>query len=387
MKPPLNRDRLAQSFTKLCEISSPSRQEGRISAYLKEVFTDLGADLIYEDQSAERTGSESGNLIIRFNGDLPAQDGFFLSCHMDTVQPGEGVQVVRTGDIFTSKGDTILGSDDKAGIAAIIEAMQMLKESGEKHPMIEVVITTCEEIGLLGAKHVEYDKIQTKFGYALDSSGIDNVIIGAPAANKMKITIKGQAAHAGLCPEAGINALTLAVEAIGKLKLGRLDQESTCNLGVIKGGVATNIVPEEISIEGEVRSHSQEKLQHYTKEITDSFQSVIDSWQPTELTGEARPSLSIDIDDDYPALAIERDSAVLKRIDAAAQAAGKSLEYIIAGGGSDANIFCGAGLPTAIVATGMEKVHTLEEQLDLKDLISITELVYNLAVVDTTATQ
>ncbi len=181
--------------------------KGLLPPTCKQAFTDLGADAIYEDDSAAHTGSESGNLIVRFNGSRPDLEGLFFSCHMDTVEPGVGVEVVRTGDIFTSKGDTILGGDDKTGIAAVLELMTLLKENNTPHPTLEVVITTCEEIGLLGAKNLEYQKLQTKYGYALDSTGNNHVVIGAPAANKIKVEIKGMAAHAGLCPEAGINAL------------------------------------------------------------------------------------------------------------------------------------------------------------------------------------
>lgn len=217
----VNRERLAKIFTELCEIDSPSLREEKICQELKRLFVQLGADSVYEDNSASKTGSESGNLIIRFNGNMPDKPGFFFSCHMDTVSPAIGVKVVRTGDIFTSKGDTILGGDDKSGIAAVIELFEVIKEQQTPHPMIEVIITTCEEIGLLGAKHLEFDKIQTKYGYALDSTGMNSVIVGAPAGNKITVTIKGLAAHAGLCPEEGINALELSAAALTKLKLGR----------------------------------------------------------------------------------------------------------------------------------------------------------------------
>lgn len=376
----IQRERLAATFTELCEIDSPSRKEGRIAAHLKDIFAKLGASSIYEDNSAAKTGSESGNLIFRFEGNLPEQEGLFFSCHMDTVEPASGIEVVRTGDIFTSRGDTVLGGDDKSGIAAIIETLSIIKENNTPHPMIEVVVTTCEEIGLVGAKNLEYDQIQTKYGYALDSSGINHVILGAPAANKIEVEIRGLAAHAGLCPEAGINALTLAVTAMNKIPLGRLDDESTSNFGVISGGMATNIIPDLVLLKGEVRSHSVEKLASHTKTITDIFQRTVSDWQGNTLTGEHRPSVKVEIVGDYPVLAISHDAPVVKRVQKAAILAGKNLKYIVAGGGSDANIFCGHDLPTAIVATGMNKVHTIDEQLDLNDLISVTELVYALAI-------
>ena len=375
----IDRERLAATFTKLCGISSPSRREGKISAYLKEAFAALGADAVYEDGSAVHTGSQSGNLIVRFEGTAPGREGFFLSCHMDTVEPAEGVEVVRTGDIFTSRGDTILGGDDKTGIAAVLEVLTILREKRLPHPTIEVIITTCEEVGLLGAKHLDYDRLHTRYGYALDSTGNNHVVIGAPAANKFKVEIKGLAAHAGLCPEAGINALSLAVAALSTLTVGRLDSESTCNFGVIQGGVATNIVPERVLLKGEVRSHDPAKLERYTGEILAAFEKAVAEWVPSAISGEQRPSVSFDIVDDYPCLRLAEDAPVVTRISRAAAACGKELRFTIAGGGSDANIFNGRGLPTAIVATGMDKVHTVDERADLADLVNLAELLLALA--------
>ena len=375
----VNRERLASTFTALCNISSPSRREGKISAYLKELFSELGADFIYEDGSAVHTGSESGNLIIRFQGTAAEREGFFLSCHMDTVEPADGVEVLRHGDIFTSKGETILGGDDKTGIAAVLELIAVLKERQLPYPTLEVIITTCEELGLLGAKHLEYQLLTTGYGYALDSTGNNHVVVGAPAANKFEIEIRGMAAHAGLCPETGINALTLATTALSTLTMGRLDSESTCNFGMIQGGVATNIVPERVRLRGEVRSHDPRKLQRYTAEIFGAFEKAVADWRSTPAHGEHRPTVRIDIVDDYPCLLLGEDAPVVARIRKAAAACNKHLRYIVAGGGSDANIFNGFGIPTAIVASGMDKVHTVEEQVDLNNLVNLTELLLALA--------
>jgi tripeptide aminopeptidase len=289
-----------------------------------------------------------------------------------------GVKVARNGDIFTSTGETVLGGDDKTGLAAVLELLALLRENRIPHPKLEVVVTTCEEIGLLGAKHLDYRRIETPYGYALDSTGINHVVIGAPAANKISIELQGLAAHAGLCPEAGINALTLAVKALSRIRLGRLDHESTCNFGIIQGGVATNIVPAKVLLRGEVRSHSPEKLKRHTEEIFATFQRTVDDWRGSPASAGALPSLAITIVDDYPPLSLSEDTPVVARVKKAAAAAGKNLRYIVAGGGSDANIFNGFGLPTAIIATGMSKVHTVEERLDLNDLVNLTELLYSL---------
>lgn len=380
MIPQIQRERLAKTFVELCEISSPSRRERAIADHLKQVFRKLGASAVIEDGSASATGSESGNLIIRFNGSRPETDGIFFSCHMDTVQPGDGVQVVQNGNIFTSRHETILGGDDKSGIAAIIEMITVLSENGIAHGPIEIVITTCEEIGLLGAKHLEHQLLKAKYGYALDSSGIDKVIIGAPSANKFSIEITGAAAHAGLNPEAGLSAVQVAARAIDQIRLGRLDEESTANFGIIRGGVATNIIPEQVTIEGEVRSHSAEKLARYTAEIETVFRNTADNWPPPSAAAGLKPTVKIETLSEYPAMRLTMDAPVIRRIAGAGETLGKELSFVVAGGGSDANIFNSFGLPTAIVATGMDKVHTTDEQLDLDDLASITELILAVAV-------
>ncbi len=380
MPPKIDRQRLAATFIELCQINSHSRQEKQVADHLTDCFRRLGADTIHTDDSAERTGSETGNLLVRFKGKGQDSGGLFFSCHMDTVEPGQDVQVLRTGDMFTSKGATILGGDDKSGIASLIELMSILTETGVDHPQIELIFTTCEEIGLLGAKHLDYTWLQSKYGYALDSTGIDRVITGAPAANKIKIEVHGIAAHAGLNPEKGINAFCLAAKAIADLRLGRLDEQSTANFGLIKGGIATNIVPDLITLEGEVRSHSAQKLDEYTKEIETTFQKTIENWRNPFLHHDGVPSVDIMVQQEYPAMRLLESAPVLERIRRAGSRIGRNLDFLIAGGGSDANILCFYGLPTAIVATGMDKVHTTDECLDLNDMVSLTELLYALVL-------
>lgn len=376
----IDRQRLAETFIELCEIGSPSRQEKNVADYLIDCFTRLGAEAIHIDGSAVATGSDSGNLLIRFGASGQRGDGLFFSCHMDTVEPGLGVQVIREGDIFTSRGDTVLGSDDKSGVAALIELMRILTESGANRPTIELIFTTCEEIGLQGAKHLDCSWLKTPYGYALDSTGIDKVIVGAPAANKIKIEVHGIAAHAGLNPEKGINAFCLAAKAIAELRLGRLDEQSTANFGLIKGGIATNIVPDLITLEGEVRSHSAEKLDEYTREIEATFKKTIDNWRNPFRDQPGAPSVDIWVKEEYPAMRLDKSAPVLERIEKAGARLGRNLEFVVAGGGSDANIFCSHGLPTAIVATGMDKVHTTDERLDFNDLVSLTELLLALVM-------
>ena len=369
----INRERLASCFTLLCETDSPSREEGKVAALLKGIFSDLGADEILEDDSARVTGSDSGNLFVRFKGTSPGE-GIFFNCHMDTVEPARGVKVRRENDTFFSGGDTVLGSDDKSGIAAIIEAIRYLRENNVPYASIEIILTTCEEIGLLGAKSLDPAMINARIGYSLDSTGIDMVIIGAPAANHLEIIVHGAAAHAGLHPEWGINAISLVAKALTGIPQGRIGDQSSINIGTIQGGTASNIVPEKVTLIGEVRSHSEEYLQQLTDQVQNSFESVVQEW--LDPTGQAKgePSLTFSVHSDFPVMKLDRSDRVLRHIEKAAQSIGLELVYKVAGGGSDANIFNGYGLQTAIIATGMTHVHSTDEQVELGDMEKLTSL-------------
>lgn len=368
----INNERLAGYFTELCVIESPSRKEGKVADYLRHRFAELGADAIDMDASMELTGSETGNLIVRLRGDENAGEPLFFACHMDTVGPTEGgIAVVRQGDRFTSGGETVLGADDKSGIAPLLELVSILKENRIRHCPMELVFTTCEEIGLRGAKAMAPDFITAPYGYALDSTCKGSIITGAPAANRIRIQVRGQAAHSGLAPESGTNALAVAARAIDRLTLGRLDTISTANFGLISGGTAINIIPETIYVEGEVRSHSQVKLASHSREIERVFETVARNWPH----GASKPpAVTISIEEEFPLMRLEDGAPVLDRIERSAEAIGFPLAFDIAGGGSDANIFCGHGRPTAIIPTGMSNVHSTEEYVDLVDMTRLTEL-------------
>ncbi len=374
----VNRERLAKTFMRLCEIDSPSRQEGEIASFLLDRLKELGAEHIVEDLSAQTTGSQSGNLIASFSGNVSEGKPVFFICHMDTVEPGCGVEVERTGDLFTSRGDTILGGDDKSGIAALLEVLQIIRESTFNYRSFQLVLTTCEEIGLLGAKALEHKHIHGEFGYALDSTGIDRIVIGAPAANRLQIAINGVAAHAGLHPEQGVSAIALAAKSISKLSLGRLDEHSTANIGCISGGVASNIIPDKVVIDGEVRSHSAELLLSHTEEIETTFEQVVGDFPKKKINGGVRPSVNIETWLEYPQMIFSMDHPVVEHVRLAGQRLGRDLRFEIAGGGSDANILNSFGLPTVIIATGMTKVHTTDESLNLNDLVGLTELLLEL---------
>jgi tripeptide aminopeptidase len=216
--------------------------------------------------------------------------------------------------------------------------------------------------------------INARIGYALDSTGIDTVIIGAPAANRLEITVHGAAAHAGLHPERGINAISLVAQALISIPQGRIGDQSSINIGTIQGGTASNIVPEQVTLIAEVRSHSEQYLQQLTDQVQSSFESVVQEW--LDPTGQARgePRLTFTVHPDFPVMKLDRSDRVILHIEKAARSIGLELGYKVAGGGSDANIFNGYGLQTAIIATGMTHVHSTDEQVELGDMEKLTSL-------------
>ncbi len=367
--PPINQERLASYFITLCEIDSPGKAEGKVAAYLQDFFNLFPGVTTFVDDSGPSTGSDTGNLIVAIPGTAPEKSPLFFNCHMDVITPCLGVKVCRHNNVFTSFGDTVLGGDDKAGIAILMEMTQLLFENNIPHARLDYLFTTGEEIGLLGAKAFDPSHLCARQGFALDSTGVDNVIIGAPAAVHVLATIYGKAAHAGLNPELGINAISLAAQIITALPGGRLDQESTANIGLISGGMATNIVPAIVSLQGEIRSHSPERLASHKK----SFERIFLEKIPTSCHAPL-PAFALEFPEQYPAMALDLNAPLLAITRRAALALDRTLHYVEAGGGSDANIFNSQGLTTAILGIGMENVHSSHERISLASLIRTLEL-------------
>jgi len=373
-----NSDRLTYYFTTLCEIDSPSKGESKLSNYLRDLFHDLGADQVFEDDSSQSTGSDCGNFVARFNGTRSDVDPVFFNCHLDVIKPCLGVKVRRVDDVFYSVGDTVLGADDKAGIAILIEVLISIILENKPFVPVEFVFTTCEEIGLLGAKAFNPSSLVARYGYSLDSTGIDNVIIGAPASYGISAEIHGLASHAGLRPQYGINAIQLASHAVAHLPLGQIDSETTANIGLIAGGTATNIIPDYVRVDGEVRSHNLEKLYATLDLFKHTFQDVVSNWLDPHNLISSRPSLVFTSPEQYPLMRLDKQSLPVLRAQQAASFLSRPLQFIQAGGGSDANFFNASGLPTAILGIGMENVHSVSENIKLSDMLRTAELVYTI---------
>jgi tripeptide aminopeptidase len=270
----INQDRLVEEFLELVQVDSETKYEAEIAKVLKEKFSALGLNLL-EDDTAEKTGHGAGNLIVTLDGTKDGVDSIYFTSHMDTVVPGKGVKPsIQDGYIMTD-GTTILGADDKAGLAAMLESIRVLKENNIAHGKIEFVITAGEESGLVGAKALDPSLMTAKFGYALDSDGkVGNIIVAAPTQAKVKATLYGKTAHAGVAPERGVSAITMAAKAVAKMPLGRIDEETTANIGRFEGGTQTNIVADRVDILAEARSLVPEKMEAQVAKMKDAFEKT-----------------------------------------------------------------------------------------------------------------
>jgi len=367
----INKERLAETFKFLVEIDSVSKEEGNISEELKEVLESMGAVTVI-DRAGEKTGSDTGNLIAKFSGNTSASP-LLLNAHMDTVQPGKGITVVLEDGIFKSDGTTILGADDKSAIAIILETLRVLQENNLPYGPLELVLTICEEMGLLGAKNFDSSLITAEYGYALDASDTDGIVIRAPASNRLEFKVHGKDAHAGAAPEKGINAISLASKAIARLEIGRIDRETTCNIGIIEGGIATNIVPHLVTVKGEVRSHDKNKLTKITNDIVSSFKDIVDNYKKT-YSKDDLPRLEVSIEKDFSSTDIPEDHPIVTLAMQAAENLGRKMVCKTTGGGADANIFFEMGIVTGVLGTGMHDMHTVREFVKLDDMVKATEL-------------
>lgn len=359
----INKDRVLNNFLEMVKIPSPSKNEREIGNYLKKSLEELGVEVI-EDNAGKKCGGNCGNIIGIFKGEL---DGNILfSSHMDTVLPCEKIDPVFENGIIKTNGNSILGGDDKGGIAAILEMLRCIKEQNIKHKNIVVIFSICEEIGLLGAKNLDIEKYNIEKAFVLDSSGKPGkVIIQAPSAAKGILKIVGKPAHAGLAPENGINALLVAASAITKIKLGRVDEETTSNIGKIIGGKSSNIVLPEVSMLYEARSLSREKLESLLKETKEIF---------NETAKEFGAEFEEDIKIEYPGFKLSENSEIVKLVEKACKKIEIEFVATSSGGGSDTNIYNSKGIPAVNLAVGMNKVHTVEEFIKLDDIIDLTKI-------------
>lgn len=361
----INEKRLLERFLNYVQIDSPTKYEREFAEYIMKEMEKMGLE-VHMDDAGEKVGSNSGNVIGRLKGNTDGE-AILFSAHMDTVSPGKGIKPVIKDGVIYSDGTTVLGGDDKAGIAAILEAIETVIEKGIPHGDIEVVFSIYEEGGLYGAKNLDYTKLKAKKGFVLDSGGNPGeIIIQGPAQNKIYAKFIGKEAHAGVAPENGISAIQMAAEAISNMKLLRIDEETTANIGVISGGEATNIVTKEVKIQGEARSLSDEKLQKQTEHMVKCCE---------EAAQKFGGKVEVEVDHSYGAFKVEEDAEIVQKVKEACRNIGLEPYTTSSGGGSDTNILNANGIVAVNLGIGERKPHTVEEHIHIKDLENAARLV------------
>jgi tripeptide aminopeptidase len=334
----VNEKRLVESFVELVRIDSVSGEEKEVADFLVKKLKDLGLEVTV-DQAGEKVKSNSGNIIARLKGSVKKAIPIMFSAHMDTVVPGKNIKPICDGEKIISDGKTILGADDKAAIAALLESLHIIKENNIPCGDIEIVFSICEEIGLHGAKNLDISSLNARMAFVLDCGGqVGEIISAAPSQNSLKIIIHGKSAHAGSNPE----------------------EE------------ATNIVPDKVTLEGEVRSRKEEKLEKYTEQLKKIAEDTAQ---------EFKAKAEVKINREYYCYNLSTDDQVVKIAMKAARDIGLQPELHPSGGGSDANVFNKKGFPSVDLAIGMEKVHTVDEYILVKNLKNTVE--YILSIINT----
>jgi len=351
----IDRERLLDTFLSLVQIDSPSGQESALCVDLQGRLQALGVEMHVD---------AAGNLVGRVPGE---GEPLLLSAHMDTV-PGRGIRPVLQEGVVYSDGTTILGADDKSGIAVLLEVLAALRADGRR-PALEIALSVGEEIGLLGAKGLDAGWFQAKQALVLDMGGpINEIVVAAPASDKFDAVVHGRAAHAGANPETGVNAIAVAAQGIAAMSLGRIDHETTANVGLIEGGSAVNIVPDRVALRGEARSHDEAKLDAQIRSMRAALETAV------AVNEGAR--LELDVARAYSSFRLDEDAPLLRRVARALVAMGEGAPVFKAGGGgSDANIFNARGIAALPISTGMEGVHTVNECVAVDDMVRCAEFV------------
>ncbi|HEY3266661.1 MAG TPA: M20/M25/M40 family metallo-hydrolase [Armatimonadota bacterium] len=354
----MNEQRLVETFLRLVRVNSPSRRESAAMAVAEAHFQRLGFTVQFDDAGAA-IGGDTGNLIARRAGSAAAEP-IFLNAHIDTVQPTEGIVILHEDGVIRTDGTTVLGADDKAGVACILEAIEALDEEGAPTPPIEVVITIAEEIGLLGSRHFDASRIRARSGWVVDSGQpLNAVITESPSQDKLEFAIHGRAAHAGARPEEGISAIGVAARAISAMPLGRLDFETTANVGTIQGGQATNIVAPECRFDAEARSRDNAKLDAQVKAMVAAVETA---------AKEAGALVDINIERVFDAFSANPDGREVRIVSEAMRSLGMEPTLQRTGGGMDANNFAKQGMRCVVIGCGYKDIHTTAESIATADM-------------------
>ena len=354
----VSKERLTQRFLEMIKIYSPSKGEKEMADWIERYLTERGISF-QSDHAGEAYGGNGRNIVACIPGTKKGMPLGFAA-HMDQIEPCEGVKAVQEGDIIRTDGTTTLGGDDKSGITAILEAVEDILETGAEHRDIYLVFTCSEEISMMGTKHMDLGMLPCRDLVIADATGDTGVIAyKAPGMEAIRVVFHGKKAHAGIEPEKGINAVKVAAEAISHMHIGRIDSETTSNIGRIEGGSATNIVTDEVAFTAEIRSRSMEKLADEVAHMRGCCE---------EAAKASGASFEFIHEPAYPALSLDVESQLVKETVSAMEAEGVKPDLMVIGGGSDANVLAGHGYRSVILGLGMRNVRTVEEELDINEV-------------------
>ena len=366
------RERLLDDFIRLCEIESPSKRERKVADAVRVELESLGLEL-EEDDSGADTGSETGNLLARIPG--PPEAPIVLLCaHLDTVPLSAPVEVVQENGVLSNRHEAILGADNKAAVATILGAARRLVSDGA--PVgVELLFTTCEEVALAGAKAVDRGRLRSDFGFVFDhASPVGELVLASPTYYRLELDFRGHAAHAGIRPEVGHNAIAAAARAVAAMEIGRLDDETTANVGEIAGGTAANVVAERCQVVLEARSLDDSRAGEVVSSMVDAA---------TEAASDAECDVETTVERLFRGYRLQRSAPVVEIASEALRSCGIEPLYINTGGGSDANALIAAGLPMVNLANGTERNHQPDESVTVDALETMLDV--TLAIVKASA--
>jgi tripeptide aminopeptidase len=363
-------DDVLSLFLELAALPSPPGEERAVADRVLGYLRDLGLEAD-EDGAGAELGSTIGNLYVRIPGTAEGEPLFFCA-HLDTVPPEGPLEPVVEDDVVRNAGGTILGGDNKAAVAAMLHATRRVLSEGRRHAGIELVFTPKEEVGLKGAYAFDATRLAARTGFVFDQQGpIGEIVLGTPTARALMLRFHGRAAHAGMVPEEGRSAIAAASRAVADMRLGRLDEVTTANVGQIAGGSARNIVPEWCTLEAEARSHDADTLNDVVQELLDTaaFAASVSDCE-----------LQTEVEESYRAYRFKRDDAPVRLAATALERCGYTPSYALTGGGADANVFNERGLQCVNLANGMAEIHSPAEHIAVADLEGMVDV--TLALLD-----
>ncbi len=363
----IDQERLVNKFMELVRIDSLSGQEGNMVRRLTAELEELGF-AVYVDKAGEAFGGEVGNIIATLPGNAPGEP-IALCAHMDTVVPGEGIEPVLEDGVIRSKGDTILGADDKSGVAAILEGVRTVVEQNIPHPTVQVLFTVSEEVGLRGSRYMEYDRVVARKAAVLDSGVPGTIISAGPGQYSIKATVIGRRAHAGAAPQNGISAIQVLCEAISNMKQLRIDPETTANVGYIHADFPNNVVADRAEMRAGCRSRDEEKLERQAKHMKDCLQLACEKYGA---------QLELECTRVYDPYRHDENDPFIQEMRQAMMAVGQEPKLVPGGGGSDVHNMCKHGITGLMIGTGMTNVHTTGEYIEAEKLAGTARLVVEL---------